>query len=211
MTFKSGSCSLTGVILCGGSGTRLWPLSRLEQPKQFIPLAGSLAPFQEAVFRFSGSSSFFTRPVVVTGSVHRFMARRRLKECGISADIFCEPEGHGSGPALLAGAFLAFAQYGKDAYILGAPSDHLIGDIDVWHRAFEESFDAVSSGRIMTFGVYPGYPSSDYGYIQPVLSDSDRITDIVSFHEKPDLSTSESYISSGYLWNSGHFCVVRMF
>ena len=158
---------ITPVILCGGSGTRLWPLSRKTYPKQFSELLGKNTIFQQSALRVASSEiASFRAPVVVTNSDFRFIVAHQLELCGVQANsIVIEPEGKNTAPAILAAALLA---HGEDehAVLLVAPSDHVIPDTLAFHRAVSAGLNAVSAGRIVTFGIQPNRPETGYGYLE---------------------------------------------
>src|SRR3982074_2359159 len=191
------------LIMCGGAGTRLWPASREVRPKQFLPLFGVRSTFQDTLLRVS-DPTLFERPIVITNTAYRFMVLEQLAEIGLEADVLLEPMRRDSGPAISAGA--AFAQTrDKDAIVLALASDHVVGDVDAFVAACREGLKAAEAGRIVTFGVQPERPATEYGYISPgeVISGQGRA--VAKFVEKPDAETAATYIEAGYLWNSGNF------
>src|SRR6056297_900199 len=160
---------ITPVILCGGSGTRLWPLSRKSYPKQFVPMIGDGSLFQQSARRFSGPE--FAAPVVVTNSDFRFIVTQQLGEVGIDpGPVLIEPEGRNTAPALLAAA-LAVAETDPEAMILAAPSDHYIKDADAFRASVKAGRTAAQAGRIVTFGIVPDRPETGYGYLELDASD----------------------------------------
>ncbi len=198
---------ITPVILCGGSGTRLWPLSRQSYPKQFTPLIGSQSLFQYCAQRLSGPQ--FTPPVIVTASDFRFIATEQLMEAGVDpGPILIEPEGRNTAPAILAAA-LHVAATDPDAVLLVAPSDHLIEDVLGFHEAIAEGLRVVrEEGRIVTFGIAPERPETGYGYLELATAHdgSGVAIPLRRFIEKPDLACAEEMAASErYLWNSGIF------
>ena len=194
---------ITPVLLCGGSGTRLWPLSRKSYPKQFARFVGDDSLFQASAKRLSGKG--FSRPVVVSGSDYRFIVTEQLMSAGLDpAAILIEPEGRNTAPAILAAA-LTIAAGDPGALILVAPSDHVVPDTEAFRRTVQEGIPAATDGRIVTFGIVPDRPETGYGYLEP-----DGTTDgprpLLRFVEKPDEATAEEMITSGkFLWNSGIF------
>jgi mannose-1-phosphate guanylyltransferase/mannose-6-phosphate isomerase len=191
------------LIMCGGAGTRLWPASREVRPKQFLPLFGMRSTFQDTLFRMS-DAALFERPIVITNAAYRFMVLEQLAEIGVAADVLLEPARRDSGPAIAAGA--AFAQTrDKDAVVLALAADHVVRDTPAFISACREGLAAADRGRIVTFGIKPERPATEYGYISPGEAVSGEVRAVVKFVEKPDQPTAAEYIKSGYLWNSGNF------
>jgi len=191
------------LIMCGGAGTRLWPSSREGRPKQFLPLLGSKSTFQETMKRVS-DPAWFGRPIVITNNQYRFIAAEQLAEIGIEADILLEPARRDSGPAIAAGA--AFArQRGGDPLVMALAADHIVADAPAFVEACRKAADAAASGRIVTFGVRPDRPATEYGYIRPGVAIGGDVLAVEQFVEKPDTANAERYIAQGYLWNSGNF------
>ena len=191
------------VILCGGVGTRLWPLSRKSLPKQFAPLLGQKSLFSEALERITQVG--FSAPMVVTSQDHKFIAGRQLQDCRCVGDILLEPEGKNTAPAILASAYHMVKHRGN-GLLLAMPSDHHIPD----HKAFAEMVNkgrkAAELGMIVTFGVAPTRPETGYGYIELGGSLDDATYEVKKFHEKPELFDAENMISSvNYVWNAGIF------
>ncbi|WP_254607470.1 AGE family epimerase/isomerase [Brevundimonas vesicularis] len=191
------------VIMCGGSGTRLWPASRPSLPKQFIPLAGNRSLFQETVARVAALGQHGGELVVVGGLSHKRAILDQLEEIGVSAVILLEPEGRDSSAAMAAAAEWT-AQRAPDAINLFVASDHYIPDAEAFRRSVGKATSAAAQGRIVTLGVVPTEPSSAYGYIAPSGPDLSAVS---AFVEKPDQATASRYILEGYLWNSGNFIV----
>lgn len=191
------------VILCGGSGTRLWPASREAFPKQFAPIIGEHSTFQETLLRVV-DPSIFGRPLVVTNKAHRFMVERQIREIGIEADILLEPVARDSGPAIIA-ASLLIARDSPDALALILAADHMVLDPAAFRRAVASGCEAASGGAIVTFGIVPTSPATGYGYIEPGAALAGAVRKVARFVEKPDAKTALKYIASGYLWNSGNF------
>ncbi|WP_162268302.1 mannose-1-phosphate guanylyltransferase/mannose-6-phosphate isomerase, partial [Bradyrhizobium manausense] len=191
------------LIMCGGAGTRLWPASREVRPKQFLPLFGPRSTFQDTLLRVS-DASLFDRPVVITNAAYRFMVLEQLAEIGIEADVILEPMRRDSGPAIAAGA--AFAQNRtSEAIVLALAADHVVRDNAAFVAACREGLSAASTGRIVTFGVKPERPATEYGYISPGEVISGEVHAVARFVEKPDAVKASDYVNSGYLWNSGNF------
>jgi len=191
--------SLTPIILCGGSGERLWPLSRKSYPKQFLNLVGEGSLFQQAALRLG------IPPVIVTGDDYRFLVRQQLHEAGIGAmDIIIEPSGKNTAPAILAAAH-HLMQTDPDARMLVMPSDHYIPDSDLFADMIETAGTHLGQGQIICFGISPDRPETGYGYIH-VTEMTDSIMKVESFTEKPDEKTAQAYLDDGtHLWNAGIF------
>src|SRR5471030_826597 len=187
------------LIMCGGAGTRLWPASREVHPKQFLPLFGVRSTFQDTVLLVS-DASLFERPIIITNKAYLFMVLEQLAEIGIEADVLLEPMRRDSGPAIAAGA--AFAQIrGGDAVVLALAADHVVGDTAAFVAACRQGLVAADAGRIVTFGVRPERPATEYGYISP----GEPVSGEVRTVEKSDPAPAAEYIKAGYLWNSGNF------
>src|SRR5215475_14511617 len=191
------------LIMCGGAGTRLWPASREVRPKQFLPLFGTHSTFQETLLRVS-DATLFERPIIITNAAYRFMVLEQLAEVGIEADVLLEPMRRDSGPAIAAGA--AFAQSrDREAIVLALAADHVVQDNAAFVAACRQGLVAAGAGRIVTFGVKPERPATEYGYISPGDAISGEVRAVARFVEKPDAPTAADYVESGYLWNSGNF------
>jgi mannose-1-phosphate guanylyltransferase/mannose-6-phosphate isomerase len=191
------------LIMCGGAGTRLWPSSREGRPKQFLPLFGPRSTFQDTVIRVS-DAGLFDRPIVITSAAYRFMVREQLAEIGLDADILLEPARRDSGPAIAAGAAFAQAR-DEDAVVLALAADHVVRDVPAFVAACRAGLVVADAGHIVTFGVQPERPATEYGYISPGQVLSGEVKSVAKFVEKPDLQTATGYIEAGYLWNSGNF------
>jgi mannose-1-phosphate guanylyltransferase / mannose-6-phosphate isomerase len=191
------------LIMCGGAGTRLWPASREVRPKQFRPLFGARSTFQDTLARVS-DANLFDRPIVITNAAYRFMVLEQLAEIGIEANVLLEPARRDSGPAIAAGA--AFAQtLDKDAVVLALAADHVVRDMPAFVAACRQGLVAAEAGRIVTFGIKPERPATEYGYINPGEAVAGEVRSIAKFVEKPDAAKAAEYIKAGYLWNSGNF------
>ncbi|WP_210530303.1 mannose-1-phosphate guanylyltransferase/mannose-6-phosphate isomerase [Rubellimicrobium arenae] len=195
------------VLLCGGSGTRLWPLSRKSYPKQFAALLGNESLFQASAKRLSGS--LFARPVVVTADAFRFIAAEQLAEAGIPpAALLIEPEGRDTGAAILA-ATLQVAADDPRALILVAPSDHVIPEDQQFRDTVAAAAPTAETGRIVTFGIAPDRPETGYGYLElaaPPSAATPEPLPLVAFVEKPDAARAEAMLADGrHLWNGGLF------
>ncbi|PWQ95846.1 mannose-1-phosphate guanylyltransferase/mannose-6-phosphate isomerase [Leucothrix pacifica] len=199
--------TITPVILSGGSGTRLWPLSRQLRPKQFLPLVDELTLFQNTVQRLQGIPNL-EDVLVVCNEEHRFMVAEQLRELQLAHQgILLEPVGRDTAPALALAA-LHLTQQGKsDALMLVLPADHVITDNDAFHQAIQQAAQAAQDGYLTTFGIVPQRAETGYGYIRQgeSLTDLDA-SRVAAFVEKPDAGTAQTYVDSGnYLWNSGMF------
>jgi mannose-1-phosphate guanylyltransferase / mannose-6-phosphate isomerase len=198
------SGAIIPVIMCGGAGSRLWPVSRESMPKQFVPLIGQRSTFQEVMLRIS-TPELFARPTVITSSEFRFVVAEQLRECGIEADIVLEPVRRDSGPAVAVAALLAFERDPK-ALVLVLAADHVIRKLDKFHDACRCAAETAAQGRIVTFGIRPTHAATNYGYIRvgsPL--NGALVREVEAFVEKPDAATAEKYMAAQYLWNSGNF------
>ncbi len=192
------------VILSGGSGTRLWPLSRSMRPKQFINLVGDTSLFQQTVDRV-GTISDSEPVLVVCNNEHRFMVAEQMQELGQTPGaIVLEPCARNTAPAIVSAA-IQLSKQDPDAVMLVLPADHLIDDQAVFADAVHRAAKAAADGGLITFGVTPTYPATGYGYIK-ASSTATECTQVEQFVEKPDEQTAQSYIDEGgYYWNSGMF------
>jgi mannose-1-phosphate guanylyltransferase / mannose-6-phosphate isomerase len=189
--------------MCGGAGTRLWPASREGRPKQFLPLFGPCSTFQETIRRVS-DPALFGRPIIVTNSQYRFLVAEQLAAIGAEADIILEPMRRDSGPAIAAGAVFA-AKRGDDPLVVALAADHVVTDPAAFAKVCGQAAEAAAADRIVTFGVRPTRPATEYGYIRVGAAIGIDIFVIEQFVEKPDAATAERYVKEGYLWNSGNF------
>lgn len=203
------SLVLTPVILCGGSGTRLWPLSREAYPKQFLALQGDGGSMlQETARRLDGLSAQMARgqPLVVCNNAHRFLAAQQLHDAGFAAaQLVLEPVGRNTAPALTLAALAAPA----DGVLLAMPADHVVGDVPRLHAALAVAWPLACEGAMVTFGVVPDRPETGYGYIRKggALAGGGAYA-IDGFAEKPSLERAQAYLAGGeHLWNSGMFMV----
>jgi mannose-1-phosphate guanylyltransferase/mannose-6-phosphate isomerase len=190
--------------MCGGAGTRLWPVSRESMPKQFVPLIGEKSTFRQVLDRIV-DPDLFTRPIIITSSDFRFVVAEQLREAGVDADIVLEPVRRDSGPAVAVAAVLA-AERDPQAVVLVLAADHVIRKPDAFRDTCRQAATTASAGRIVTFGIKPNYPAVNYGYIRPgkKLNGAAALS-VEAFVEKPDAATAATYVADKYLWNSGNF------
>jgi len=202
--------NVTPVVLCGGSGTRLWPLSRTGFPKQFLCLTGKESLFQQAALRLAdlGSADIqVAPPIIVTGEDHRFLASEQLRE--ICVELGCallEPMGRNTAPALTLAA-LAATQDGADPVLIVTPADQTVVNATAFSSAMQRAVIEAANGSIVILGVTPDKPETGYGYIQADQSEADAgVHAVRRFVEKPDVKTAQSYLNEGgYYWNAGMF------
>uniref|UniRef100_A0A8J7VTP4 Xanthan biosynthesis protein XanB n=1 Tax=Coralloluteibacterium stylophorae TaxID=1776034 RepID=A0A8J7VTP4_9GAMM len=190
------------VLLSGGSGTRLWPLSRENYPKQFLPLTGGGSLLQETWKRVERVAE--AAPLVVANEEHRFLAAEQLREVGAAPQaVILEPVGRNTAPAIALAALQAL-QSGEDALLLVLPTDHVVADVPAFHAAVAGARASAEAGRLVTFGILPSAPETGYGYIRSAPGEGVR--EVLEFVEKPDAATAAGYVDSGdYAWNSGMF------
>lgn len=196
---------LIPVILSGGSGTRLWPISRRNLPKQFLSLAGNETLFQQTVMR-AAKLPDVASPIVVASDEHRFLAAEQLQELRIAgADILLEPVARNTAPAIAVGALQAVVR-DPDALILVLPADHLIGDDELFAEAVARAVPLAHEGWLVTFGIRPDHAETGFGYIRRGRPLDGGTFEVDQFVEKPKLDVAERYLASGeYDWNSGMF------
>jgi len=194
--------NLQVVLLSGGSGTRLWPLSREAYPKQFLPLAGEQTMLQETWERVAALAT--GAPIVVANEEHRFLAAEQLRLVGVEdAAIVLEPAGRNTAPAIAAAALQALAS-GDDPLLLVLPSDHVVRDAAAFQAAVRAAMPAAAEGALVTFGIVADAPETGFGYIQ--AGPGEGVRPVLRFVEKPDVETARGYLDSGdYYWNSGMF------
>ncbi|MEY4593511.1 MAG: hypothetical protein RIR18_2406 [Pseudomonadota bacterium] len=201
---------ITPVILCGGSGTRLWPLSRAGFPKQFLVLSGDTSLFQQAVDRLNGLASTdisVGKTLVVTNEAHRFLALDQLRELkSVSATLLLEPVGRNTAPALTLAALEASAD-GDDPILVVTPADQTVSNAPAFTTALQNAISVAESGAIVILGITPDRPETGYGYIKQAGTQGKYGEfSVAQFAEKPDLETASKYLASGeYTWNSGMF------
>jgi mannose-1-phosphate guanylyltransferase/mannose-6-phosphate isomerase len=195
------------VVLSGGSGTRLWPLSREKYPKQLLPLIGEDSLLQATVRRVEGIAGVqVAAPMIVCNEEYRFVIAEQMRLMGKDGPILLEPVGRNTAPALTLAA-LAAMRDGADPILLVMPADHVIVDTPVFQEVVRQGAALADAGTVVTFGITPDSPETGYGYIQtgPALGQGSACK-IARFVEKPDLATAQSYLDAGsYLWNSGLF------
>ena len=205
---------LIPVVLSGGSGTRLWPLSRKLMPKQFLPLAGKNSLMQATLERLQGVDDL-EAPIVVCNEEHRFTVAEQVRHMQCKHQgILLEPVARNTAPAIAVAALHARNVTGADPLLLVLPADHIVQDVEVFHEAIDTARKEAERGALVTFGIVPTTPHTGYGYIRAggLLDDGNVSLDkngpykVAQFVEKPDLATAEGYVESGeYFWNSGMF------
>lgn len=204
---------LQPVILSGGSGTRLWPLSREKHPKQLLAITGEETMLQATATRirdFSGTLEVASKLIVVCNEEYRFITAEQLhaNDCS-SATLLLEPFGRNTAPALTLAAISSYGSQREDAVLLVMPADHVIPDIASFHLAVQEGIQQAINGAMVTFGVLPDRPETGYGYMRVgAFVENSKAQQLQAFVEKPDLVTAERYLQEGnYLWNSGIFMI----
>lgn len=196
------------LLLCGGSGTRLWPLSRKSYPKQFAQLTGEESLFQASARRLAGDG--FAAPTIITGSDFRFIVKEQLSDVGLSPDaIIIEPDGRNTAPAILAGALVLDAQT-PGALMLVAPSDHVIPDQEHFRAVVQAAAQTAKTGQLVTFGIRPDRAETGYGWLElstaPSVGFDPVAQPLKAFVEKPDAETAQAMLDGGtHLWNAGIF------
>ncbi|WP_100634486.1 mannose-1-phosphate guanylyltransferase/mannose-6-phosphate isomerase [Pseudomonas qingdaonensis] len=196
---------LLPVIMAGGSGSRLWPLSRQLNPKQFLPMVDqNQSMLQATIERLQGLDA--QAPRLICNEQHRFLAAEQLRQIGLEqANILLEPMGRNTAPAIALAALQAIEE-GQDPLLLVLAADHLIQDVPAFHASIEAAMVLATAGKLVTFGIVPAYPETGYGYIQKGEVLGSEGFKVNRFVEKPDLSTAQHYVASGdYFWNSGMF------
>ncbi|WP_448547385.1 mannose-1-phosphate guanylyltransferase/mannose-6-phosphate isomerase [Thalassotalea fusca] len=190
-------------IMCGGSGTRLWPLSRSLNPKQFLPLVNQTSMLQDTLLRLP---SVDNQPIFICNEEHRFLVAEQIQQLNDGmGTILLEPEGRNTAPAIALAALRAIASEPK-AVLLVLAADHVIEDHSAFHQAINVGMTAVEKGKLVTFGIVPNKPETGYGYIKRGHEIGNGFHEVAEFVEKPDLMTAKQYLDNGdYLWNSGMF------
>ena len=196
--------TITPVLLCGGVGSRLWPVSRQGRPKQYLNLIGESSMLQQTLTRIESLTQ--TAPIIVCNEEHRFLVAEQVRQLGFtSPTIILEPEGKNTAPAIALAA-LAIAAAEPEAQLLVLPADHYVGKPEALIDAIEKATSASSQGKLVTFGLVPSRPETGYGYIKRGEALAPDVSVLEQFVEKPDQPTAEGYIASGdYVWNSGMF------
>ena len=189
---------ITPVIMAGGSGTRLWPLSRTAFPKQFIALTSQLTMLQETAARLNGLSN--AAPMVICNEEHRFLVAEQMRQQNLQPSILLEPVGRNTAPAIALAAIKA-VESDKDAVLLVLAADHVIEDVEAFQQCVKSLLPAVQEGKFGTLGIVPTEAATGYGYIKAVGGS------VSEFVEKPDAETAAKYVADGYLWNSGMFLI----
>lgn len=192
------------VIMCGGSGTRVWPESRETLPKQFIPLVGERSTFQTTMQMLADPA--FETPIIISNKDYRFLLADQLREIGAEAEIILEPTRRDSGPAVAVAAGLA-ARRAPDTVVVVLAADHVVRDRPGLVQLCKKAGDAASEGYIVTLGIKPDNPATGYGYLRPgaPIAPGSEVLKLEAFVEKPDRETAQKYIDAGYYWNSGNF------
>jgi mannose-1-phosphate guanylyltransferase / mannose-6-phosphate isomerase len=193
------------VVMCGGSGTRMWPESRESLPKQFIALIGERSTFQ-TIIGVLDDPEVFLEPIVITNNEYRFRVAEQLEEIGAKATIVLEPMARDSGPAVAVAAALA-ARVDPQAIVAVLAADHVFKNAPQFAKLCAEAGLAAADGAIVTFGVKPDHPATGYGYIQAgaPIDAAAKVLEVARFVEKPDAADARKFVAENYLWNSGNF------
>ncbi|WP_136680208.1 mannose-1-phosphate guanylyltransferase/mannose-6-phosphate isomerase [Neptunomonas sp. XY-337] len=191
------------VVLCGGSGTRLWPMSRAQYPKQFLSLNSDKTMLQETIDRLEGMQE----GLVICNEEHRFLVAEQLRHTAIQADILLEPVGRNTAPAIALAALQLEAAGRASELMLVLPADHVFQNTHELNRVVQLAAPVANDGQLVTFGIVPHYPETGFGYIKRGGElDADSVYQVAQFVEKPELATAQAYVDSGeYYWNSGMF------
>lgn len=199
--------SLVPIILCGGSGTRMWPLSRSAYPKQYLALHGQQTLVQQTAARLDGLANV-AAPIIITNNEQRFLVAEQMLAAGIQPQaMLLEPVGRNTAPAVAVAAWQAL-QHDANAVLLVLPSDHVIQHSQVFQALVQQALPAAQAGQLVTFGIAPDSPHTGYGYIQrgQALAEVDGLFAVAAFVEKPDLARAQAFVADGgYYWNSGMF------
>ena len=201
--------SVVPVILCGGSGTRLWPLSRTAFPKQFLTLSKKGTLFQQTIERlqhFDSNKIQIKNTLIVTNEEHRFLVLDQIKDLKIAdTRLILEPVGRDTAPALALAALEA-SQNDKDPILVVVSADQAIRIQDKFVEVLQDSIEIAAKGAVVILGIKPDYPSTGFGYIKKASTDRSGESNVIEFKEKPDLETAKKYLDSGnYVWNGGMF------
>ena len=194
--------SIIPILLAGGAGTRLWPVSRDALPKQFLPLVGERSTYQETLARVR--DPMFGAPIVITGPNFHFFAKRQAEDIGVDATVVIEPLRRDSAPAIAAATAVA-RKRDPEAVVLALAADHIILDAPQFRATCLAGRAGADAGRIVTFGIKPSEPKTSFGYILPGKAIAGAVRAVERFVEKPDAATAARYVNDGYLWNSGNF------
>jgi mannose-1-phosphate guanylyltransferase / mannose-6-phosphate isomerase len=200
---RAGEATIVPVILCGGSGSRLWPVSRKDMAKQHVPILGGTSPFQRTLARLD--AAMFGTPIVISSAASRFMIAEQAAELEAEVEIALEPQGRDTLAAVALAACLA-ARRDPSATVLVLPSDQLIGDVDAFQATIAEAAGLAEDGHIVVIGVSPTRPSPGFGYIARGESLTANAHAVDRFVEKPDAAHAAELIGEGWLWNAGMFC-----
>ena len=191
------------VIMCGGSGTRMWPLSRESYPKQFLPLIGERSSFEEAL-QMLARPEIFDAPIAISNHRYRFLVGEQMENAGVQGQIVLEPVRRDSGPAVAVAAEIAFRR-APDTVVAMLAADHAITDREGFVALCQRAAQTARKGMIVTLGVKPDHPATGYGYIRPGARVDEHAFAVEGFTEKPDASRAQEFVDAGYLWNSGNF------
>ena len=202
---------LIPIILSGGSGSRLWPMSRTLRPKQFLGVTEERSLFQLTLARLQGLQEASLRPMVVANTDHRFLVAEQCRTSGVEPlAILLEPMARNTAPAIAAAAFAALAlSSDQDPVLLVLPSDHTFANVPAFHQSVAVGIEAAKAGNLVTFGIVPTHPETGYGYVKAGQAlNAKEAVPVDKFVEKPNLATAEGYLQEGgYYWNAGMFVV----
>lgn len=199
------SGKITPILLAGGAGSRLWPVSRDDLPKQFQPLTGTYSSYQETLRRV-GDANVYSQPIVITNEGFRFFSRRQAEAAGHPATVVLEPARRDSAAAVAVAAVMA-EKRASGTLVLALAADHMVLDEDLFTQSVQLGAEAAAAGRIVVFGLKPTEPRTSYGYIRPgeLINGNSDLAMVDAFVEKPNAETALDYVRKGYLWNSGNF------